>query len=245
MGSSAGRLPAMTSRRTFLIAVCAAASLIAGCSDESSGPGTTTTAPTATTVVATTIAVTTTAAATTTSTTSTTSTVPATTTTTIAPVLGLSLSATGLGDAQFGADADGVVDYVNSILGIPTTDSGWVDPVATGVACPGTAVRFVDWKDLSLFFTDYLTGVRHFASFTYGQAFGDVIAPFGLATSADIGVGSTVASLRGAYPAVNVKPEDEFSGAGFEIEPGLYGFLSGTADTDTILSFVGGAGCGE
>ena len=218
----------MTSRRTFLIAVCAAASLIAGCSDESSGPGTTTTAPTATTVVATTVAVTTTAAATTTSTTYTTS-----------------LSATGLGDAQFGADADGVVDYVNSILGIPTTDSGWVDPVATGVACPGTAVRFVDWKDLSLFFTDYLTGVRHFASFTYGQAFGDVIAPFGLATSADIGVGSTVASLRGAYPAVNVKPEDEFSGAGFEIEPGLYGFLSGTADTDTILSFVGGAGCGE
>lgn len=160
-------------------------------------------------------------------------------------MLGLGLSASGLGDALFGADADGVIDYVNSILGIPTTDSGWVDPVATGVACPGTAVRFVDWKDLSLFFTDYLTGVRHFASFTYGQAFGDVIAPFGLATSADIGVGSTVASLRGAYPAVNVKPEDEFSGAGFEIEPGLYGFLSGTADTDTILSFVGGAGCGE
>ena len=235
----------MTSRRTFLIAVCAAASLIAGCSDESSGPGTTTTAPTATTVVATTIAVTTTAAATTTSTTSTTSTVPATTTTTIAPVLGLSLSATGLGDAQFGADADGVVDYVNSILGIPTTDSGWVDPSAIGAACPGTEVRFVDWSDLSLFFTDDGSGVRHFASFTYGPAFAAAIARFGLVTDAGVGVGSTVAALRTAYPIAGVFPEDGFNGPGFEIETGLYGFLTGTADTDTIISFVGGFGCGE
>jgi len=217
---------------------------VAGCSDESSSAGTSTTAITTTTTVP---ATTTTVAPTTTSTTSTTSTtvLAITTTTTIAKVKGLPLSVSGLGDALFDADADGVVDYVNSILGIPTTDSGWIDATASGVGCSGTMVRFVDWNDLSLFFTDDVTAVRHFAAYTYGPAFAAVIVPYGLATDAGIGVGSTVAELRAAYPAVNVVPEDEFSGPSFEIETGLRGGLTGTADTDVILSFVGGFGCGE
>lgn len=233
----------MTTRRVLLVSVCMAALLAAACSDESSSSGTTTTsvATTTTTVAATT----TTVAATTTTQSSTTTSTPASTTTTIKPVLGLQLSPTGLGDALFDADADGVVEYVNSILGIPTTDSGWIDPVATGTACPGDEVRFVDWKDLSLFFTDDGSGVRHFASFTYGPAFGSAIAPYGLATDAGVGVGSTVASLRAAYPAVVVNPDDGFTGPSFQIEDGLYGFLTGTDDTDTIISFVGGFGCGE
>ncbi len=226
-----------------MVSVCAVALLAAGCSDESSSPGTTTTtaAPTATVAeTTTTVAATTTAPAT-----STTTSTPASTTTTIKVVIGLALSATGLGDALFDADADGVVEYVNSILGIPTTDSGWIDPVATGAVCPGNEVRFVDWKDLSLFFTDDGSGVRHFASFTYGPAFGSTIAPYGLATDAGVGVGSTVASLRAAYPAAAVNPDDGFTGPNFQIEDGLYGFLTGADDTDTIISFVGGFGCGE
>ncbi len=217
----------------------------AGCSDERSSANTTTTTVAATT--STLSATTTTVAPTTTSTaTSTTSTtVPVVTTTTIAKVKGLPLSASGLGDALFDADADGVVDYVNSILGIPTTDSGWVDATANGIGCPGTVIRFVDWNDLSLFFTDDTTAVRHFAAYTYGPAFAANISPYGLATDAGIGVGSTVAELRAAYPAVKVLPEDEFSGPSFEIEVGLRGVLTGTADTDVILSFVGGFGCGE
>jgi len=235
----------MTSRRTLVGLVCVAALVAAGCSDESSSPETTTTVA-ATTPTTTVPATTTTVAPTTTSTTSTTSTtMPAITTTTIAKVKGLPLSASGLGDALFDADADGVVDYVNSILGIPTTDSGWVDATANGVGCPGTVIRFVDWNDLSLFFTDEVTAVRHFAAYTYGPAFAATIAPYGLATAAGIGVGSTVAELRASYPAVNVLPEDEFSGPSFEIEVGLRGVLTGTADTDVILSFVGGSGCGE
>jgi hypothetical protein len=233
----------MTSRRTLVGLVCAAVLVAGGCSDESSSADTSTTAAATTTTAP---ATTSTVAPTTTSTTSTTSTtVPAITTTTIAKVKGLPLSASGLGDALFDADADGVVDYVNSILGIPTTDSGWVDATANGIGCPGTEIRFVDWNDLSLFFTDDTTAVRHFAAYTYGPAFGATISPYGLATDAGIGVGSTVAELRAAYPAVNVAPEDEFSGPSFEIEVGLRGVLTGTADTDIILSFVGGFGCGE
>ena len=234
----------MTSRRTLLGLVCAAALIVAGCSDESSSADTTTTTTVATTTTV--PATTTTAAPTTTSTTSTTTTtIPVVTTTTIAKVRGLQLSSAGLGNALFDADADGVVDYVNSILGIPTTDSGWLDAAANGIACPGTEIRFVDWNDLSLFFTDDVTAVRHFAAYTYGQAFGAIISPFGLATEAGIGVGSTVADLRAAYPAVIVLPEDEFSGPSFVIEPGLGGLLGGTDDDDLILSFVGGIGCGE
>ena len=234
----------MTSRRVLLVTVCAAVLLAAGCSDESSNQGTTTSVATSTT---TTVAETTTTEAATTTTQSSTSTSTSTpaSTTTIKSVLGLPLSPRGLGDALFDADADGVVEYVNSILGIPTTDSGWIDPVSTGTACPGTEVRFVDWKDLSLFFTDDGSGVRHFASFTYGPAFGSTIAPYGLATDAGVGVGSTVASLRAAYPAVVVNPDDGFTGPSFQIEDGLYGFLTGTDDNATIISFVGGFGCGE
>lgn len=170
---------------------------------------------------------------------------PAVTTTTIAKVRGLQLSSAGLGNALFDADADGVVDYVNSILGIPTTDSGWLDAAANGIGCPGAEIRFVDWNDLSLFFTDDITAIRHFAAYTYGPAFAVNISPFGLATDAGIAVGSTVAELRAAYPAAIVLPEDEFSGPSFEIEAGLRGVLTGIADTDVILSFVGGVGCGE
>ncbi len=223
--------------------VCVMVLVAAGCSDESSSATTTTVTTTSTTIAATTTSV----APTTTSTTSTTTstTMPPVTTTTIAKVKGLPLSASGLGDALFDADADGVVDYVNSILGIPTTDSGWVDATANGIGCPGTEIRFVDWNDLSLFFTDDLTAIRHFAAYTYGPAFGADISPYGLATVAGISVGSSVAELRAAYPAVNIAPEDEFSGPSFEIEAGLRGVLTGTDDADAVLSFVGGFGCGE
>ncbi len=223
-----------------------AALVVASCSDQSSSAETTTSVAAATTTIpatTTTVAPTTTSVASTTSTTSTTA--PAITTTTIAKVKGLPLSAAGLGDALFDADADGVVDYVNSILGIPTTDSGWVDATANGIGCSGTEIRFVDWNDLSLFFTDDVTAVRHFAAYTYGPAFAATITPYGLATDAGVGVGSTVAELRASYPAVNILPEDEFSGPSFEIETGLRGVLTGTADTDVVLSFVGGFGCGE
>jgi hypothetical protein len=234
----------MTSRRILLATICAAALVSAGCSNESSSPGTATTSVAAST---TTVAVTTTVLTTTTAVAATTTSVAATTTT-IAPVLGLTLSGTGLGDALFGADAEGVIAYVTSILGAPTNDSGWQDPVALGAACPGNEVRFVDWSDLSLFFSDdspAASGVRHFAAYTYGPAFGTTLTPFGLATEAAVGVGSTVAQVVAVYPAATISPDDGFTGPTFAIGDGLYGFLSGTTDTDTVTAVVAGVGCGE
>ena len=119
------------------------------------------------------------------------------------------LRANGLGDAAFGAEPEGVVAYVSAIIGNPTVDTGWVDPLSVG-ACPGTEFRQVFWGDLVLQFSDVsnvTNGRRHFFSYVYGPAFvqGN-ITPAGLKTEAGIGVGSTVQELQGTYPTVVINP---------------------------------------
>jgi hypothetical protein len=243
----------MTTRRVLAaFAVGVLAATAAACSDEQSSADSVGSSTSSSTSVASTTTTTSTvpASSTTSSTTSPTSTTSTSTTTTLARVKGLALSSKGLGDALFGADADGVVDYVSSILGAPNNDSGWADPLTIGAPCPGTQIRFVDWDDLSLFFSDNspaAVGLRHFAAYTYGPAFvPGSIKPFGLATDRGLSVGSSVADLIAAYPSAVVGAGDEISGPAFFIEDGLVGFLT-AADpaTGSIISFVGGYGCGE
>lgn len=238
----------MTRRILVALTVGALALAVGACSDESSSDDTSTTTSSSTST-STTVAETTTSSSSTTSTSTSTSTSTTSSTTTIPAVKGLDLSAQGLGDALFGADADSVIDYVRTIVGPSTNDSGWVDPIEIGAACPGTQVRFVDWNDLSLFFTDEspaASGLRHFAAYTYGPALdGTTIRPFGLTTDAGVGIGATVEFLKATYPKALVNPEDEISGPSFFIEDGLSGFLTGATNADTIISFVGGFGCGE
>ena len=234
----------MTTRR--VLAAATGLLLLAACSNETSNPGTTVPETTTTEAVTTTTvpATTSTAAPTTTSTTV----APTTTTTTIPAVEGLELSGDGLGDALFGADAQGAIDYIVSVLGPPSNDTGWIDPISIGALCPGTEVRFVDWNDLYVFFsneTGYASSARHFGGFVYGPAFGPTLNPFGLATEGGIAVGDTVAQLRAVYPSVVVNADDELSGPSFVLDDGLFGFLSGVADTDVVIAFQGGAGCGE
>lgn len=207
--------------------------------------------PTSSTVAATTTTAappTTVAPTTSTSTTSTTTTVaPTTTSTTVSPAAALVLRADALGDAVFGADPESVIDYVRSILGPPTADSGWADPFSAFGVCPGTEVRGVTWDDLTLLFSDdtpVLSGRRHFFSYVYGPAFGATIEPVGMRTDLGIGVGSTVGELRFTYPDVQLN-EADFAGPWFAIEDQLTGGITGTADTDVVISVVGGYPCGE
>ena len=224
------------------------ATLLVACS-ESRVSGSNTTSPSVTTSTA--AASTTSSSSSSTSTTSETlgtTTLVTTTTSTIPAVLGLDLSADGLGEESFGAEATGVTSYVRSILGPPTHDTGWLDPVATGAACPGTEIRYVTWGDLSLFFTDESTfafGIRHFAAYTYGPAAGEFVDPFGLSVDGGISVGDTVDELLAIYPNATLIESDELGGASFHIVEGLAGFLTGTTGSDTITTFVGGFGCGE
>lgn len=241
-------------RRTLAAALAGGLALgVAACSEEQSSADTTAVSSSSDATSTTTTVVDTTAASTTSSSTSTTSTSTSTTstssTTTLPEIKGLGLGAKGLGDATFGADADETIAYVTAILGSSTNDSGWVDPIEAGAACPGTRIRFVDWHDLSLFFTDEspaASGLPHFASYSYGPAVdGSSINPFGLTTKGGVGVGATVEFLRATYPAVRVDAGDDISGPSFLIQDGLMGFLTGSSNSDTIISFVGGYGCGE
>ena len=214
----------------------------------------TTLATTLVTTPATTLAPTTTGAPVT-STTSTTSipsasssTVVEVPTTVVDPALeSLVLSGEGIGSAVFGAEPDGVISSVSSLLGEPTNDTGWIDPLSVG-ACPGTEIRFVDWGTLSLVFGDasqVAQGRRHFFAYYYGSA-GEVGgAPAGLVTDAGITTGSRVVDVKAAYPGVALNPEDDFTSPFFYVSDNMRGYLTGLDDDSTVTVILGGMGCSE
>ena len=248
----------MRTRLVTASALFVAVSIVAACGGDDSSASTSTFAPLVTTVPppattttiaspVTTAAPATTLAPTTTAVTSTTVGASTTTATSVQAAATLVLSDTGLGDAAFGADPDEVVSYVRSILGPPTRDSGWVDPLQTFGVCPGNEVRGVTWHDLQLLFSDesiVLNGRRHFFNYVYGPASGSTVLPDGMRTANGIGIGSSVADLRAAYPDAQVYPEEIF-GPYFVVNENFTGFLTGVTDADTIISFIGGLGCGE
>lgn len=235
----------MTPRFVALIvgaSLVSAATLVA-CGGDEAAPATSSSSSTAVATTTTSIAPTTTSSTTSTST-STTS-----TTTTIPVPQGLELRGDGLGDALFGASPDDVVAYVEAVLGAPTADSGWLDPVEAAIPCTGTSVRFVTWHDLTLQFSDesaLVTGLRHFVSYSYGPAADATMPdPYGLPTDAGITLGATLDALREAHPGSEVSPGDDVVGPNFAIEEGLGGFLTGTNGGSLVISFVGGQACGE
>ncbi len=191
---------------------------------------------------------------TTTSTTSTTTSTTTTTTTTIAPsttvtdpaVTELLLSGDGIGTAGFGADPDGVVDYINSYLGPPSNDTGWIDPLTIGL-CSGDELRQVSWGVLTLLFgdvSDVVQGRRHFFGYGYGAQSEIGAAPVGLQTTRGVKIGSRVVDVRAAYPAATINPEDDFTPPFFFVNDSLRGFLTGVTDDATVTAILGGGDCG-
>ena len=255
-----------TSRPLPMLAIGTAISLLAACS--SSHP---TTAPTttSTTLVADTsavpVATTTTttappptAAPTTVAPTAAPTTVPPTAapttsttlppTTTTAPAgARLSLLPDGIGDARFGAVPDDVTAFISGILGTPTKDTGWVD--AASRTCQGSQVRFVSWGDLTLQFGDesnIATERQHFYYWTFGPPSGTSISPAGLMTPERIGIGSTVAQLRAAYPAAQFIEGDDLNTPRAILPSGVVAYLTDTSDAGAITVMNGGQpGCGE
>lgn len=70
--------------------------------------------------------------------------------------------------------------------------------------------------------------------------------PNGLQTVAGIGVGSTVAQVRKAYPNVFVDPGDEANGGlgpSFQVNDGPNGFLDGNRATSRVTAMYAGATC--
>lgn len=184
-------------------------------------------------------------------TTTTTTTTPPTTmapSTTVADpaVAELLLSGDGIGTAGFGADPDGVVEYISSYLGPPSNDTGWVDPLTIGL-CSGTELRRVSWGVLTLLFGDasfVVEGRRHFFGYAYGELGEIGMAPVGLQTTRGVMIGSRVVDVRAAYPAAQLFEEDDFFPPLFVVNENLRGFLTGVSDDATVTAILGGDDCG-
>lgn len=252
----------MSGRSLTIVVVLAAVLASCGSSSESGGSvpaasdtaGATTSstlipppASTTTEIPPTTSSTTTTSTSTTTTSTTTSTT---TTTSTVAPgpdLSGLVLEGDGIGPVQFGADADGAIDYLNSFLGAPTHDTDWIDPFEIGL-CPGTELRLVSWGALTITLgdeSDSASGRRHFVSYSYGVEGQIGLEPVGLATAQGITVGSSVGDLVGAYPDTLLIPEDDFAGPTFVIDEAWFGYLTGIDDDDLVTVILGGESCGE
>ena len=178
-----------------------------------------------------------------------------TTTTTTEPVAvqELILRGDGLGSARFGAAPQGVVEYVTSVLGGNTGDTGWVDPLAfadCGAGGAATKARRVDWGVLSLLFSDassYALDREHFIGYEYGRVgeIGD--EPSGLRTPGGVGLGSRVVDLYAEFTDAAVNEGDDEVGIppNFYVSDVFYGLLTGTANDDVVTVIFGGYGCGE
>jgi len=180
--------------------------------------------------------------------TTTTTTVPPTTTTEPVAVQELILRGDGIGSARFGAAPEGVIEYVTSILGGNTADTGWVDPLTFAV-CDGTVARRVDWGVLSLLFSDLsdvADGRRHFMGYEYGRdgQVGD--EPIGLRTAGGTTLGSRVVDLLADFPDASVNPgeSDIDIPDNFYVSDHFYGLLTGTDPQDVVTVIFGGYGCG-
>lgn len=181
--------------------------------------------------------------------TTTTTTSPPTTTTEPLSVQELVLRTEGIGSARFGADPEGVISYVTSILGGNTGDTGWVDPFSFA-ACDGTVARQVDWGVLSLQFTDlsiFASERRHFVGYEYGRVgqIGD--EPVGLRTEGGVTLGSRVVDLLAEFPDARINPgEPEINVPdNFYVSNVFFGLLTGTQQDDVVTVILAGDGCGE
>jgi hypothetical protein len=255
-------LPTHRRRRVAAVAALALVAVVSACSsDDESGsstlaePTTTVISPTTSSVPESTAAPTTRAPVTVAPTTdpapqsSAPTTVAVTTTTEPIALQELILTGEGLGSAQFGADPDGVITYVTSILGSPTDDTGWVDPFAFA-ACDGTIARRVDWGALSLLFTDLsplANGRRHFIGYEYGRVGQVGDDPVGLHTPGGITLGSRVVDLLAEFPEATVNPGETDINIpdNFFVSTVFYGLLTGVTPDDYVTVLFGGYGCGE
>jgi hypothetical protein len=164
----------------------------------------------------------------------------------------LRLSDDGIGAAVFTGEPEGVIAYLSSFIGAPTSDTGWVDPFEIS-ACSGSELRIVSWGGLQLTFGDVskvLQGRRHFFSFTYGQYTYDGVGvtqvdatPAGLLTVKGVGLGTPVIEVEFIYPGLTINPADDFVPPNFVVNDNLRGFVAGLADNSPVVQLIGGPNC--
>ena len=243
-----GQTESMNRRESSRVLAVAVLALLAACGG---GDGTSETLAPLPTNVSTTAASTLAPMVTTTGVPESTTTLVVDITTTVPAAAKLVLRGDSLGDVRFGVDAEGAISYVESLLGAPDSDSGYVDSASEFGLCPGEQVRGVRWGDLLLLFGDESEGASgrlHFYGWRFGPVGTSMPEPVGPATEGGITLGATVNEVLRAHPNADVYSDDVF-GAGFDIDAGARGLVSGSLYDDSpngvTLALFGGVTCGE
>jgi len=189
-----------------LVAVLIAAIAFAAASDGNdptdAAPSTVGGAPTpSTSVVPSSTEASTTTSSTTRTTTTTRPFVPRPTSTVIPYETGMYVKTTTLSAFPFGEEADVVLKGMSGALGDPDHDTGW----HKDDMCEGSLTRRVVWDDLELVFTKGANGLLpDTLTFQQWHISGSSAMAFAMVTPEGIGVGSTVADLKRAYPDAKV-----------------------------------------
>jgi hypothetical protein len=162
----------------------------------------------------------------------------------------LILAPDGLSNARFGAAPDAVIAAVSGRLGAPSADTGWKPRGEVFGVCPGKRTRAVTWGgQFSVLFSDGPTrfgraGREHF--FLWSVEGTTRQTP--VVTAAGVGLGSTLAEVREAYPASRVRtwePETPGGLPGFSVGPEERPTLAGLLTDRRVSHLEAGVYCGE
>ena len=134
----------------------------------------------------------------------------------------------------FGDDAGGVVDDLSRAMGEAVGDSGW----GADAACESAEVRRLFWSGLEVVLVR--DGPEAEGQLAQWHLSGRDSTETSLWTLERIGIGSTVADLRAAHPAVSLDQPDERDPAGrFDSEPvlgdGIRGAVHRISDSGRVL----------
>jgi hypothetical protein len=155
------------------------------------------------------------------------------------------MSSSGLGIVSLGQDATQVITVLTEVLGKPTQDSGWhPEEVGCGI---GAKVREVFWGPLLVQFSSGASPVvadqrEHMLMYAFADDKGTT--PL-LHTDKALVLGSTVATLKKAYPNVRISTS-ELEGPVFQVDDsptGLSGALTSLTDDGVVVILRAGALC--
>jgi hypothetical protein len=171
--------------------------------------------------------------------------VPRSTGTIVPYETGIYVKTATLSAYAFGEDSELVLNELTAVLGNADHDTGW----RRDDTCEGSSTRRVTWDDLELVFTKGANGLLpDTLTLQQWHIKGSSAFAESMVTPEGIGVGSTVADLKRAYPEAKVTRARSSDEAGIYLTkpeggPFIQGFTKDTDDTSPITSMWAGLAC--
>jgi len=155
---------------------------------------------------------------------------------------GFKVTAEGIGNIEFGADAEAAIGQLVSSFGASTRDTGWQVSTEQFGVCAGDFERIVYFGPYAAIATK-TDGVEIFNGYRSDLQFGDLTNPAAsLETLSGLKIGDTVADLKRIYSGEKVEfSTDPKLGEIYQVIGGstgnllLWGPVDGTADADRVI----------